>query len=143
MPAQSGKDRYLRSLVTRALTVAAVLLSVGGAPSIDGRASTVTQEEKIRLFSALSEFIDGRTFDGKFEMKNPETGETKRVTFKKFHRVLFKRNKIYVLCADFIDDAGNQVLVDFFLLHDGARFRVSHYLEGQRPVITRLFQRLL
>ncbi len=84
----------------------------GDDPSIKGQLRTDIQ-------NAMNEFIAHLTVDGTYRHYDPVDGRLLHLKEPNLHEGIVKKGEFYVSCADFIDQEGNSIDVDFLVLRDG------------------------
>ena len=101
----------------------------GDDPSIKGQLRTDIQ-------AAMNEFVDAQTVDGVVRLYDPVEGKLLRLEFDNLHSGIVRKGDFYVSCADFKDQDGRKIDVDFLVLPDGSTLRVTqaivHSVDGKK-----------
>lgn len=105
-------------------------------------ASEITLETRTNLQLALKQYIDAGTVDGIYDHFNVEKGQVEKLRLKTLHPVIFAIDSKYMMCADFLDAAGNDVLVDYIVGASASGFRIEHEIPGRRSYLQQFFERL-
>ncbi len=82
------------------------------------------QETKVRLQSDLQKHIYRSLVDGAFHTLDSQTGEVKALYPRVSHPMILTMGKYYVMCADFRDEHGNDVDIDFYMIRKARGFQV-------------------
>ncbi len=119
-----------------ALLLALSLLTVaiafaGDDPSIKGHLRTDIQ-------TAMQSFIDHQMVDGVYSHYDAVDGKLLRLKEANLHSGIVKKGDFYVSCADFTDQQGRSIDVDFLVLDADGKIRavqgLVHKIEGtKRP----------
>jgi hypothetical protein len=79
-------------------------------------ATDATPEFREAVQSAMLEYIDATSINGKHLIFDPIAGDYVQAEFRKLHTNLSKiQNTFYVSCADFEDESGKLLDVDFMV----------------------------
>jgi hypothetical protein len=101
----------------------------GDDPSIKG-----SLREGIK--AGMKSYIDNRMVSGTFYIYDSVDGKLMRLKFLKLHEGIVKRGGFYVSCADFLDERGQKVDLDFLVLPDGDSLKtvqaVIHSIDGKK-----------
>ena len=99
-----------RGLMIGALVVAPLLTTVHAAddPSIKGDLRSNIQQ-------SMQTFIDNQTIDGKMFVYDPVDGRLLKLSFDSLHKGIVKKGDFYVSCADFVDQDGRKIDLDFLV----------------------------
>jgi hypothetical protein len=79
---------------------------------------------KVSLQAAMQRHIDRTAIDGAYLHLNGATGEIRRLYPVAAHPAIMRVGEYFVLCADFLDEAGEKVNVDFYLAPRGSEYVV-------------------
>ncbi|MDE1950019.1 MAG: hypothetical protein KGL43_12405 [Burkholderiales bacterium] len=105
-----------------ALAVLPLLLSpLARAAEAGDRIST---ETRVQLQAAMQLQIDRSTVAGSYPVVDLGTGRLRNLHPAAGHPMMLRLGEAFVLCADFRDDAGVPVNVDFYLARRQGRFAV-------------------
>lgn len=128
--------RILRSFLS-AMLIGLFLFtaSVAHADSID-------MATRVDLQLGLKSYIDSRTSGNVYEHFNVETGKIENLVLKNLHPIIFVNESKYMMCADFLDPDGNDVLLDYIVSLNENGFRVEQEIPGRRSYLKQLFERI-
>ena len=105
-------------------------------------ADSIDMATRVDLQLGLKTYIESRTAGNGYEHFNVETGKVQKLTLKKLHPLIFASGNKYMMCADFLDTNGNDVLLDYIVSLNGTGFRVEQEIPGQRSYLKQLFERI-
>ncbi len=125
----------IRSKTSGLLLASALCLSLASStlaaddPSIKGDLRT-------RIQFAMSDYAEAQTIDGVVRLYDPVEGKLLRLKFDALHSGIVKKGDFYVSCADFVDQMGRKIDVDFLVLPDGKNLRATqaivHSVDGNK-----------
>ena len=75
--------------------------------------------------TAMNEFVDHQTVGGVMRIYDPVEGKLLELKFEELHKGIVKKGDFYVSCADFVDQDGRAIDVDFLVLRDGHALRAT------------------
>lgn len=105
-------------------------------------ADEINLETRLQLQLALKNHIDAVTVDGVYEHFNVEQGQIEKLRLKNLHPVIFATENKYMMCADFFDTNGNDVLLDYIVSSSENGFQIEQEIRGRRSYLTKLFERI-
>ena len=93
---------------------------------------------KINIQNAMKEYISEQTFDEKLYVFDAIQNKLLKLKFKKLHPGVVKDGDFYLSCADFVDQNGKKVDLDFMVKSTGDMHittqSIVHAVEGKyRP----------
>ena len=98
-------------------------------PSIKG-------ELREDIKASMMSFIDSNMINDKYYIYDAVGGKLLDLKFAKLHEGVVKKGDFYVSCADFIDNNGTKVDIDFLVIKDGDTLKtiqaVVHSLDGEK-----------
>ncbi len=98
-------------------------------PSIKGQLRTDIQ-------SAMQGYIDHQTIDGVYRLYDPVDGRLLHLENANLHAGIVKKGEFYVSCADFTDQGGRKIDIDFLVLDAGGEVRAVqgfvHKVDGSK-----------
>ena len=100
----------------------------------------VAQEDRVALQLALMEYVDAKTFDGRFLHFDAEQKELLGLYPANLHPMIVPATGFYFLCADFRDDQGGKVDVDFVATKTESGFRVIQTMINNRAVVRQMMK---
>ena len=128
--------RFLRS------SLGAMLIGLCIFAASFAHAASIDMEIRVDLQLGLKNYIESRTSDNVYEHFNVETGKIEKLTLKNLHPVIFAKGNKYMMCADFLDTYGNDVLLDYIVSSSGDEFRIEQEIRGRRGYLKQLFERI-
>ena len=128
----------MKSLVKHTI-LALVLTVLGLQPAQAGQ--KLDQEDRVALQLALMAFVDSKTFDGRFLHFDAERKELLGLYPANLHPMIVPGTGFYFLCADFRDDQGGKVDVDFVATRTAGGFRVIQTMINNRAVVREIMKR--
>ncbi len=120
----------------------AILLIIPILACNQARADEIDLETRIQLQLALKNHIDSVTVEGVYEHFNVEQGQIEKLGLKNLHPVIFVKENKYMMCADFFDTNGNDVLIDYIVSSSANGFQIEQEIRGRRGYLTQLFERI-
>jgi hypothetical protein len=98
-----------------------LLLFCASATAAEGKLDTQT---RVLLQAAMQTHIERTTVAGRYPKVELASGQVKQLYPAAGHPMVLRMGQYYVLCADFRDDAGKAVNVDFYLTEKAKGFSV-------------------
>ena len=120
----------------------AVVLVIVMLSGVHTHAATLDTGTRVELQLALNNHIDAGTVDGIYEHFDVEKGRLEKLTLKNLHPVIFSKGDKYMMCADFLDAGGDDVLLDFIVSESGDGFRIEQEIRGRRSYLMQIFKRV-
>lgn len=105
-------------------------------------AAELDTETRIHLQVSLKSYIDNKTENDSFPFFNAELGKTEKLILKNLHPKIFRKEDYYLMCADFLNKDGEEVLIDFVVRKHNDGFRVEQEIRGRRTYLTQIFERI-
>ena len=106
------------------------------------QAASIDMKTRVELQMGLKHYIEARTSENVYEHFNVESGEIEELVLKNLHPLIFVNESKYMMCADFLDTNGNDVLLDYIVSLAGNEFRVEQEIPGKRNYLKQLFERI-
>jgi len=122
---------FLILIVLAYFSLSAVSTSAwaGDDPSIKG-----ALREGIK--AGMKSYIDNRMINSTFYIYDAVEGKLIRLKFLKLHEGIVNKGNFYVSCADFRDERGQKVDLDFLVIPDGDSLKtiqaVVHSIDGKK-----------
>lgn len=119
------------ALLLIALTVLVPALSsrAGDDPSIKG-------DLRKGIHAAMTEYVETQTIDGRVRLYDPVDGKLLQLEFDNLHDGIVRKGDFYVSCADFVDQEGRKIDLDFLVLPDGDKLSATqaivHSVDGKK-----------
>lgn len=115
------------------LTLVTGLSFAGNDPSIKG-------VERMEVAKAMKEHIDSHKVDGKYLIYDGASNVMRSLTLTALHDGIVKKGDFYVSCADFKDEKGNELDLDFLVINDGKDYKfvqsLVHKVGGEKRPYT-------
>lgn len=125
-------------MLRRSTLVALLTLSLSfGAHAAADKAST---ELRVLLQVAMQTHIDRITVAGRYPVVDLKSGAVRSLHPAATHPMVLRMGEYYVLCADFRDDAGQPVNVDFYVAKGDKRFTVFQVEVANRAPLDSLMK---
>ena len=123
--------KKITTTCTALLLGASLSFSVSAAddPSIKG-------ELRTNVNQSMNDFINNQTIDGSMYIYDSVKGNLLKLKLDKLHSGIVEKGGFYVSCADFKDQNGNKVDVDFMVRPSGDKFITTqallHKVDGKK-----------
>ncbi len=121
--------RHLALSAAAALLLASPAAHAGNDPSIKG-------DLRKNIQATMDSWVDEQTVDGTVRLYDPVVGRLLELKFEELHDGIVKKGDFYVSCADFADQDGRKIDVDFLVLPDGdeliATQAIVHSVDGKK-----------
>ena len=121
----------------------ATLMLVGAVGISGANATTLDSQTRVDLHTELRNYIDLKVDNGRYTYFDEKSGKSMLLRIKAIHPVVLSRGTRYLLCADFIDASGNDVVIDFVIFPTATGYLIEKEIEGQRPRMMTLFEKLM
>ncbi len=131
---QSARFRLVFCLFA-SVWLAITILNIAHAAEID-------LETRAKLQLTLKQYIDAGTVDGLYDHFNVEEGRVDKLRLKTLHPVIFATDGKYMMCADFLNAAGDPVILDYIVGASTNGFRIEQEIPGRRSYLQQFFERL-
>jgi hypothetical protein len=135
MEGKMKKSIYFRTISSGLATVFVIsivltsLAFAGNDPSIKG-------DLRRNIKASMMSFIENRMVNDTFMIYDASKGKLLRLKFDKLHDGIVKKGEFYISCADFFDDKGKKVDLDFLVIPDGDNLHtvqaVIHAMDGKK-----------
>lgn len=116
----------------RALVLAALLAF----PAV--QADALTLADKTALQIAMQKHVDQLTIGDYYLYFDAKRGEVRKLRPATAHPMIMQMGKHFVLCFDFLDNAGKKVEVDYYMARKGRGFVVFHSAVASRNALMAL-----
>ncbi len=121
-------------------TLAAValltLLAVATAPALAGDDPSIKGDLRQNIQAAMNRFVEEQTVEGVVRLYDPVAGTLLLLRLEELHSGIVRKGDFYVSCADFVDQDGRKIDVDFLVLPDGDRLiatqAIVHSVNGDK-----------
>jgi hypothetical protein len=106
------------------------------APAFGADDASIVGEQRVGIQKAMTHFVGAHSVEGELLHYDPVAGELRRLRLEELHSGIVKKGEFYVSCADFRDESGTLVDVDFLVLDMGDSFHVNqaivHAVDGKK-----------
>ncbi len=104
--------------------------------------SEPSNSEKLKLKATVVSYIKEHTFDGRYYHVASDSTDLFKLEFVAMHPVVFERpDGTFVLCADFVKEDKEEVLIDYFLQESNGQYVVLSSIEGKRSILMGIGQK--
>ncbi len=123
---------------TSRVAAIAVLALIGlvGVPAMAGNDASIKGDLRSGIQKAMSQFVEEQTVDGKVRIYDPVDGKLLALEFEEVHSGIVKKGDFYVSCADFVDQDGRKVDVDFLVISKSGKLQATqgivHSVDGKK-----------
>ena len=94
--------------------------------------------DKVLLQSVMQQHIEKSLVNGAFLHLDAASGSVRPLHQEAAHPIILRMGKYFVLCADFRDDSGDVVNVDFYLAPQSRSYVVFQSVVEDRKLLERL-----
>ncbi len=119
-----------------AAAVLGVAFLLGGLAAHAGDDPSIQGEVRARIHQAMNVFVADQSVDGVVRLYDPVEGRLLRLRFAGMHQGIVKKGDFYVSCADFMDQDGRKIDVDFLVIPVGDELRATqgivHSVDGSK-----------
>lgn len=123
----------------RRAMIAASLFFLASLPG--AAAKTLSEGELATLQAAMQNHIDQVSVDGALLELNTKNGQVLELYPAKAHPKIMAAGKYFVLCADFRDENGKDVMVNFYMANNGGRYVVFATTFGHDEALERMLKK--
>ena len=129
------KTLLLRTIILTIATIFGLsILTITTVTAADDPSIKGELREDIK--ASMMSFIDSNMINDKYYIYDAVGGKLLDLKFAKLHEGVVKKGDFYVSCADFIDNNGTKVDIDFLVIKDGDTLKtiqaVVHSLDGEK-----------
>ena len=119
----------------RTLGLVTLLLWAGGASAADD--PSIQGDLRKGIHSAMNDYVEKQSVDGRVLLYDPVEGKLLRMKFESLHDGIVKKGDFYVSCADFADQDGRKLDLDFLVIKDEhgklrATQAIVHKVDGNK-----------
>jgi hypothetical protein len=101
-----------------------------------GNDSSIVGDLRTNIHKAMDTFVAQQTIDGVLRLYDPIDGKLLSLTSYELHSGIVKKGDFYVSCADFVDQEGRKIDVDFLVLPNDGQLQATqgivHSVEGKK-----------
>ena len=119
-----------------AAIAAAMLLGLIATPAHAGDDASIKGELRTNIHKSMDAFVAQQTIDGVLRIYDPVDGKLLSLESYELHSGIVKKGDFYVSCADFVDQEGRKIDVDFLVLANDGRLQaiqgIVHSVEGKK-----------
>lgn len=125
----------IRQTMSRCALALALVFS---APFVAMAEQTLSIGDKAALQAVMQHYIDRQLVGGAFLQMDFETGKVRKLHPVSAHPMILHLGKHFVLCADFRDDDGQSVNIDFYIARKENRHIVFQTVVDNREPLMKL-----
>ena len=115
---------------------AGLLTLLLGSAALGADDPSIKGDLRTRIQAAMNSYVESQTVDDVVRLYDPVEGQLLRLQFKGLHSGIVHKGDFYVSCADFVDQDGREIDVDFLVLPDGDTLRATqglvHAVDGKK-----------
>ena len=104
--------------------------------ALAGNDPSITGDLRENIKASMMSFIENRMVKDTFMIYDAGKGKLLKLKFDKLHDDIVKKGEFYVSCADFYDENGRKIDLDFLVIPDGEDMRtvqaVIHSVDGKK-----------
>ena len=123
-----------QTLRTTALALFVLATCVVGAQAADD--PSIQGELRTGIQASMQDFVAHQTVDGVFRHYDPVEGRLLHLEQANLHAGIVKKGDFYISCADFVDQDGRKLDLDFLVVDAGGDLRtvqaLVHKIEGDK-----------
>ena len=116
-------------------------LALACSPQIANAKSELTLADKVLLQATMQQSIDRVVIDGVFLSLDRKDHSIRKLYPAKNHPMIMRMGDHYILCANFRDDKGEDINVDFYMAPKGKSFVVYHTAIDDRATVQSLMKK--
>lgn len=105
-------------------------------------ADTIGNKTRVVLQLLLRDHIRSKTSNGNYVFWDPKSQKSANLLLKKIHPVIYKRKEKFMLCADFMDPGGKDVLIDYMVVNRNGQYVIIDEVRGRRSYFMMIFEKL-
>lgn len=105
-------------------------------------AGGLDEQTRIELQMTLKDFIDKKSEEGTYPFFDVDKGGFRTLNLKTLHPIIFEQDGYYMMCADFLGEDGNDVLIDYIVVPADGGYTVVQQILGRRSYLKTLFDRV-
>ena len=119
-----------------AVVAAAMLLGLISTSAQAGDDPSIKGDLRTNVHKAMDAYVAQQTIDGALRLYDPVDGKLLSLTSYELHSGIVKKGDFYVSCADFVDQEGRKIDVDFLVLPNDGQLQATqgivHSVEGKK-----------
>lgn len=100
------------------------------------------EQTRIELQITLKDFIDKKSEEGAYQFFDVDKGGVRNLNLKTLHPIIFEQDGYYMMCADYLGEDGNDVLIDYIVVSADGGYTVMQQILGRRSYLKTLFDRV-
>jgi hypothetical protein len=113
-----------------------VLLALIASSAEAGNDASIKGDLRTDIHQAMDAFVADQTIDGRLNLYDPVDGKLLSLGSYELHSGIVKKGDFYVSCADFQDQDGRKIDVDFLVLPNRGQLQVTqgivHSVAGKK-----------
>ncbi|MAE95784.1 MAG: hypothetical protein CL910_14095 [Deltaproteobacteria bacterium] len=119
-----------------AAIAATLLLALMAASAQAGDDPSIKGDLRTNIHKAMNEFVASQSVDGALRLYDPVDGKLLTLGSYDLHSGIVKKGDFYVSCADFVDQSGRKIDVDFLVIPKDGQLQATqgivHSVEGKK-----------
>ncbi|MBJ20118.1 MAG: hypothetical protein GY910_26340 [bacterium] len=127
-----------RKILTSGLAIITpvMMLALLAGSAQAGNDASIKGDLRTNIHKAMDSFVDQQTVGDKLRIYDAVDGKLLRLGSYELHSGIVKKGDFYVSCADFQDQDGRKIDVDFLVIPNGGELQVTqgivHSVEGKK-----------
>lgn len=109
-------------------TLATLLTLIFSSWAWAGNDASIKGDLRTNIKSSMNQFIDKQTINGALYVYDSMEGKLLKLKLDELHSGIVKKNGFYVSCADFKDQNGRKIDIDFLVRPSGDRLITTQAL---------------
>lgn len=101
-------------------------------------ADEIDAETRIGLRVTIEQHVEANSTAGYYRFEDTIAQQSLELTFGYLHPVIYQIGSKYLMCANFVNDTGEVVLLDFVIARREMGYTVSSIHRDQRAFFTRM-----
>ncbi len=106
--------RITRTCCGLSAALAALLLAT--APALAGDDPSIQGQLRTDIHASMRGFVDAQSVDGTIRVYDAVDGKLLSLKLDNIHEGIVRKGDFYVSCADFVDQGGRKIDVDFLVI---------------------------
>ncbi len=122
--------------INRLAVIFYVILFLFSTSTFAGDDPKIKGELRKNIKNSMNEFVEENTVKDKLHLFDAVDGKMLDLKFASLHEGIVKKGDYYVSCADFVDQSGRKIDVDFLVIPDGKELKtvqaIVHSIDGKK-----------
>ncbi len=125
-----------RTLLLGRIAIVLALLGFMTSAAQAGNDPSIKGDLRTNVHQAMNDFVAKNTIGGVLSIYDPVDGVLLKLGSYELHDGIVKKGDFYVSCADFVDQKGRKIDVDFLVLPNGGKLQTAqgivHSVSGKK-----------